>query len=189
MGRRLGAPLRRFVLRPLLTVAALVYFLIDAVALEAVRPLAAWIGRQRFAERLAARIRRLGPYPTLALFVIPLVILEPLKPVGLYLMGTGHALQGALLLGGVELVKVTLVERLFHIGKDKLLTIPAFAWCYVRVVRWLAWLTALPPWQAAKRVVGRVVGRVRAAIRPALAVIRGWARSLRSHLRAVLKKG
>ena len=185
MGRRLGAPLRRFVLRPLLTVAALVYFLIDAVALEAVRPLAAWIGRQRFAERLAARIRRLGPYPTLALFVIPLVILEPLKPVGLYLMGTGHALQGALLLGGVELVKVTLVERLFHIGKDKLLTIPAFAWCYVRVVCWLAWLTALPPWQAAKRVVGRV----RETIRPALAVVRGWARSLRSRLRAVSKRG
>lgn len=185
MSRRLGALLRRVVLRPLLTVAALVYFLIDAVALEALRPLAAWIGRQRFAERLAARIRRLGPYPTLALFVIPLVVLEPLKPIALYLMGTGHAVQGALLLGGVELVKVTLVERLFHIGKDKLLTIPAFAWCYVRVVRWLAWLTALPPWQAAKRVMGRV----RAAIRPALAVVRGWARSLRSHLRAVLKKG
>ncbi|OYD84248.1 hypothetical protein [Azospirillum brasilense] len=185
MARRLGALLRRFVLRPLLSAAALLYFLIDAVALEALRPLAAWIGRQRFAERLAARIRRLGRYPTLALFVIPLVVLEPLKPVGLYLMGTGHPVQGALLLGAVELVKVTLVERLFHIGKDKLLTIPAFAWCYVRVVRWLAWLTALPPWQAAKRAVGRM----RAAIRPALALIRGWARSLRSHLRTVLKKG
>ncbi|WP_454017630.1 hypothetical protein [Azospirillum sp. Marseille-Q6669] len=185
LGRKLAGLLRRFVLRPLLTVAALVYFLIDAVALEALRPLAAWIGRQRFAERLAARIRRLGPYPTLALFVIPLVVLEPLKPVGLYLMGTGHAVQGALLLGAVELVKVTLVERLFHIGKDKLLTIPAFAWCYVRVVCWLAWLTALPPWQAAKRMVGRV----REAIRPALAVVRGWVRSLRSRLRAVSKRG
>ncbi|CAO3377899.1 hypothetical protein [Azospirillum argentinense] len=184
-GRRLTALLRRVVLRPLLSVAALVYFLIDAVALEAVRPLAAWIGRQRFAERLAARIRRLGPYPTLALFVIPLVVLEPLKPVALYLMGTGHPVQGTLLLGGVELVKVTLVERLFHIGKDKLLTIPAFAWCYVRVKRWLDWLTALPPWLAVKRAVGRV----RAAIRPALAALRGWARSVRERLRAVLKKG
>lgn len=189
MWRKLGGPLRRVVLRPLVTAAALVYFLIDAVALEALRPLAAWIGRQRFAERLAARIRRLGPYPTLALFLIPLVVLEPLKPVGLYLMGTGHPVQGILLLGAVELVKVTLVERLFHIGKDKLLTIPAFAWCYVRVVRWLAWLTALPPWLAAKRVVGRVVGRVREAIRPAQAVVRGWARSLRGRLRAVSKRG
>ncbi len=183
--RALGRLLRRSVLRPLLTVAALVYFLIDAVALEALRPLAAWIGRLRFAERLAARIRQLGPYPTLALFVIPLAVLEPLKPFGLYLMGTGHPVQGAMLLGGVELVKVTLVERLFHIGKDKLLTIPAFAWCYVRVVRWLGWLTSLPPWRA----VQRAVRRMREALRPALAVIRGWARSLRRRLQAVSKKG
>lgn len=189
LGRTAGALLRRFLLRPLLTAAALVYFLIDAVALEALRPLAAWIGRLRVAERLAARIRRLGPYPTLVLFLVPLVVLEPLKPVGLYWMGTGHPVQGALLLGAVELVKVTLVERLFHIGKEKLLTIPAFAWCYVRVVRWLAWLTALPPWRAAKRAAGRVREALRPVLASALAMIRGWARALRRHLQAVSKKG
>lgn len=187
--RTAGALLRRFLLRPLLTAAALVYFLIDAVALEALRPLAAWIGRLRVAERLAARIRRLGPYPTLALFLIPLVVLEPLKPLGLYWMGTGHPVQGALLLGGVELVKVTLVERLFHIGKDKLLTIPAFAWCYVRVMRWLAWLSALPPWRAAKRAVRRVREAIRPVLAPALGMIRGWARAVRRRLQAVTKKG
>ncbi|WP_448205543.1 hypothetical protein [Azospirillum sp. sgz302134] len=162
--------LKRWVVRPVLTVLAVLYFLIDAVVLAAIRPLAAWIGRLRLFARITAWISRLGPYPTLALFVVPLIILEPAKPVGFYLLGTGHAVQGVLVIGIAEVLKVTLVERLFRISKDKLLTIPAFAWCYVRVVRWLDWLTSLPPWVAVKRVAARV----REAARHRLGLLRGW---------------
>jgi len=170
--------LRRWVLRPLLTVVAVLYFFIDALVLQAIRPLAAWIGRLRIFARVTAWISRLGPYPTLALFVVPLAVLEPAKPVGLYLMGTGHAMEGVAVIGVAELLKVTLVERLFRISKDKLLTIPAFAWCYVRVVRWLDWLTALPPWRAVKRMAARVRDMARNILR-----------TLRIWVRRVAKKG
>jgi hypothetical protein len=34
---------------------------------------------------LAAWLASLGPYPTLVLFLVPVIILEPFKPVGAYL--------------------------------------------------------------------------------------------------------
>jgi hypothetical protein len=40
------------------------------------------------------RGRALGPYPTLVLFLVPVMILEPVKPVGAYLIATGHWLPG-----------------------------------------------------------------------------------------------
>lgn len=171
MPRTPGQWVRQALLRPLLTVAAVLYFLVDALVFAALRPVAAWIGRLKIVARIAAWIGRLGPYPTLALFVVPLVVLEPLKPVGLYLMGTGHPLEGGAIIAAAEIIKITLVERLFRISRDKLLTIPAFAWCYVRVVRWLDWLNALPPWVAVKRLAARVKDAAHGMLRN----LRGWA--------------
>lgn len=167
MLRSLGRLVKRWVLRPLLTVLAILYFLIDALVLGALRPVFRWLGRMALFERLGARVRRLGPYATLILLVIPVVVLEPAKPVGFFLIGTGHGMGGVAMIVVAELLKIVLVERLFHMSKDKLLTIRAFAWGYVRVVRWLDWLKALPPWrltvEAARRISGWVRGRVRRA--------------------------
>lgn len=161
---------KHWVLRPVVTTVAVLYFLIDAVVFGVIRPFAAWIGRWPVFAWVARRVAGLGPYPTLALFVVPLVVLEPAKPLGLYLMGTGHALEGAVVIGIAEVLKITLVERLFHMSKDKLLTIPAFAWAYVRVVRWLDWLKALPAWQAVLRAWRRVAEAARGMVR----TLRGW---------------
>lgn len=161
-------------LRPLVAVLALIYFLIDALVYWVVRPLAAWIGRWAFFPRFAAWVAGLGRYPTLALFLVPLVILEPAKPVGGWLIATGHPIQGGLVLAVAEVLKLTLVERLFHLCRDKLLTIPAFAWVYWRAVAVLDWVKALPPWQAA----ARLVARLRDAARRIAVRIRGWVRSV-----------
>lgn len=185
MPRTPGQWVRRGLLRPLLSVAAVLYFLLDALVFAALRPVVAWIGRLRIFARLNAWIARLGPYPTLVLFVVPLAVLEPLKPLGLYLMGTGHALEGGLIIAGAEILKITLVERLFRISRDKLLTIPAFAWCYVRVVRWLDWLNTLPPWVAVKRVAARV----REAARGMVRAVRGWFRAVRGWVLRMANKG
>ena len=53
--------------------------------------------------------------------------------------------------GLLEVLKITIVERIFHIGRDKLMTVNAFAWAYNFVSWWLTWIQALPPWQAVKR--------------------------------------
>jgi hypothetical protein len=56
-----------------------------------------------------------------------------------------------------EALKIIIVERVFHIGRDKLMTIKAFALIYNFVSGWLTWLQALPPWQSVRRSVTNVV--------------------------------
>ncbi|AWK85793.1 hypothetical protein DEW08_00120 [Azospirillum thermophilum] len=160
----------RTVLRPVVTVLALLYFLVDALVYWVIRPFAAWIGRRRVFALFAAWVSGLGPYPTLALFLVPLIVLEPAKPVGAWLVGTGRPVEGALVIAVAELLKVTLVERLFRLGRDKLMTIPAFAWVHVRLVAWLGWLKGLPPWLA----VVAAARRVKQAARTLALVVRQW---------------
>jgi hypothetical protein len=73
--------------------------------------------------------------------------LEPVKPIGLYLMGSGHLMAGVLVITVGEILKVTLVERLFHMSRDKLMSIRAFAWSYEIISRLLAFLWSQPGWQ------------------------------------------
>ncbi|MGQ9368163.1 hypothetical protein [Azospirillum sp. ST 5-10] len=148
-------------LRPLASVVAVLYFLVDAVALAALRPALAWLGRQPVVVRVQRRVAALGPYATLAVILAPLAILEPAKPLGLYLVADGHAVAGAVVVVAAEALKIATVERLFRANRGKLLTIPWFARCYAAVTGWLAWLRALPPWRLAARAAARVRTRVR----------------------------
>jgi TRAP transporter TAXI family solute receptor len=149
------------VLSPVVAVLAALYFLIDALFLPPLRLLARWLGGFRLVARLDAWIRTLGPYQTLALFLVPLIILEPVKPVAAYLAAKGHFARSLTVLVVGEILKITIVERLFHIGRDKLMTIPAFAWAYNYVMRWYAYLDALPAWQAMRRHVRAIKAQAR----------------------------
>ncbi len=144
-------------LRPVGTLAALVYFLLDALAYWVVRPVLRRIAQlpvfARIGRRIGAWIAGLGPYPSLVLVLVPLALLEPAKPVGAWLFATGRPVAGAAVIGGAELVKITLVERLFHIAKPKLLTIGWFARGYGWVTTWLAWLKETAPVRAARRLL------------------------------------
>lgn len=166
--------LLRHLLRPVVTVLALLYLLIDALAYWLVRPLAERIGRLKLYARFAVWVGGLGRYPTLALFLVPLLILEPAKPLGAWLIATGRPASGIAVLGIAELLKVTLVERLFHLTRDRLLTIPAFAWVYVRAVAVLDRIRRLAAWQAALGAARAVRGRVSRLARQ----LRGWVREL-----------
>ena len=115
----------------------------------------------------------------IVLFLVPLILLEPVKPVAAYLVATGHVVYGVTVLVIGEVLKITIVERLFHIGRDKLMMIPAFAWAYNFVVGWLAYLQALPAWQAVLRHVRPIKAaarrtwlRVRAQLHGLLAAVR-----------------
>jgi hypothetical protein len=59
---------------------------------------------------------------------------------------------GAMLVLG-EVLKITIVERIFYIGREKLMTIKAFAWIFNFVSGWLTWIKTFPPWQAVKQNV------------------------------------
>jgi hypothetical protein len=163
------------VLSPVAAVAAVLYFLIDAVFLSAVRriigPLARALSGLRIFNALAAWLASLGPYPTLVLFLVPVIILEPVKPVGAYLIATGHLVSGISLIAVGEVLKIVLVERLFHLSRDKLMTIPAFARVYNWAEAWLDYFRSQPLWQATlrqltaiKAMAGRILKRSKAWI-------------------------
>jgi hypothetical protein len=124
-----------------------VYFVIDLVFEAVARPLSAWIGRLRILQQLNAWIAGLRPYPALALFSVPVVILEPVKPVGAFLLSTGHVAEGTLTIAAGEILKITLVERLFKLTRDRLMQIPAFAILYRRWVRFHEWITSSEIWR------------------------------------------
>jgi hypothetical protein len=64
---------------------ATIYFLVDAVFMTVARPFGNRIAAHRIFGSLRIRIVSLRPYPTLALFAVPLIVLEPVKPVAAYL--------------------------------------------------------------------------------------------------------
>ena len=135
------------ILKPITYVLAAAYFLVDAVFMSEAKPISNWIARHLVLRRLRARIRSLSPYPSLALFSVPLVILEPVKPVAAYLAATGQMLGGALTLIIGELLKLVLVERLFSLTRDKLMKIPTFAWAFGKFRQAKGWLEATQAWQ------------------------------------------
>ena len=111
----------RTIFTPFVVAVASIYFMIDAVFLSIIKPLSRRLARLAIFAAVANWIASLGPYTTLALFVVPLVLLEPVKPVGVYLMASGHPVQGAAIMAVGEVLKITIVERSFHIGRDKLM--------------------------------------------------------------------
>src|ERR1700733_827294 len=128
------------IVKPFVVVFAAIWFLADAIFATIAHPLARWIGEHWVFSRLRTWIRSLRPYPALALFAVPVIILEPVKPVAAYLAATGQMLGSLLTLIIGELLKLVLVERLFSLTRDKLMKIPTFAWAYGKFRQAKAWL-------------------------------------------------
>jgi hypothetical protein len=134
-------------LKPVTYVLAAAYFLLDAVFLVVAKPISDWIANHAALRKLRAWIRSLPPYPSLALFSVPVILLEPIKPVAAYLAATGQFLSSIVTLVTGELLKLVLVERLFSLTRDKLMRIPAFAWAYTRFQEAKAWIVSTEAWR------------------------------------------
>ena len=111
----------------------------------------AWI------ERL---IQRLPPYGALAVFVVPAIVLVPLKLLALFLIATGHTISAALLFIGAKVVGTAIVARLFHLTEAQLVRIP---WCKRAldiVMPWkdelVAWVRTTWAWRHGRVAKGRV---------------------------------
>jgi hypothetical protein len=136
------------ILKPVTYVVAVLYFLVDAVFMAVAKPLADCLARHIVLWRLSTWIRSLPPYPSLALFSVPVIILEPVKLVAAYLAATGQMLISVSTLIVGELLKLVLFERLFSLTRDKLMKIPAFLWAYTKFRQAKAWMEATEAWQA-----------------------------------------
>jgi hypothetical protein len=136
------------ILRPITYIIAAVYFLADAVFITLAKPISDWLAKHLDLRRLRTWIRSLQPHPSLALFSVPVILLEPVKPVAAYLAATGQLVGSVLTLIVGELLKLVLIERLFSLTRDKLMKIPAFAWAYTKFREAKTWLEATEAWRA-----------------------------------------
>jgi hypothetical protein len=101
---------------------------IDGLARPLYRPLLQRIADWKLMQAFEALVARLPRLAILVLFGVPFVVAEPLKIVALFEMAEGNVIWGLALLIFSYLVTFILVERIYHAGKEKLLTYTWFAW-------------------------------------------------------------
>ncbi len=117
---------------------------------------------RRWAE---ARIAGLPPSGALLLFVIPVLVVQPIKLLTLWLIVRGHLLLGGLGFVAIKIVGFGAIAFLFDLTREKLLTIRWFAWAYQRVL----WL---------RELAGAFIAPYRQAVREAVAALKARALGL-----------
>jgi hypothetical protein len=117
-----------------------------------------WLGRWPPLAWLERRIAALPPYAALALFLLPTLLLLPVKLAALWLIGQGQKVLGLAVIVIAKLVGTALVARLFQLTQPALMTLPWFARLYARWTAWKLSLLARVRESWAWRV-GRVVKR------------------------------
>lgn len=133
--------------RPVAYFAAAIYFIVDVLFLSIAKPISRWLAANFPMPQLRAWIKSLPPYLCLALFSVPVILLEPMKMIAAYMAATGQWLGASITFAMGELLKLVLVERLFELTKNKLLKIPAFAWAYGRYALAKAWIKQTEAWK------------------------------------------
>lgn len=131
--------MRRRPLRPLWVVLALL-FLLEAWLWDHLKPLIAWvvdrIPLERLKERLRQSIEQLPPYAALAVFIVPVIVLLPLKFIEVYFLATGNWLGAIAVLVFAKLLGLGVTAFVFDATRDKLLQM---AW-FRRMYEWFMWL-------------------------------------------------
>jgi hypothetical protein len=133
-------------------IVATAYFVVDGVLSYMTRSITVWIAKRNLFKRTRRWIVSLRPYPALALLVVPVIILEPAKPLAAYLMGTGHFGVAAIMFVTAEVLKLMFVEQLFQLNRNKLLSIPAFALGYRYWRQMMDMVESMEVWKASRRL-------------------------------------
>jgi hypothetical protein len=108
------------------TVGGVFHWLYDVIPLAALKAL------------LARGIEKLPPPLALVLFVIPIILLEPLKVVAIWLLGHHHVIWGVVTFAFAEAFTAGIVAFMFDAMRDKLLSMPWF----FKLYEWVLWANA-----------------------------------------------
>ena len=133
-------PAWRFLLLPLRLIIA-VLVIISEIARPVYRPLVNWFASLSIVKHFGEYVGSLPRSVILVLFIVPLAIAEPLKIYALLVIARGHVISGLVIIALAYLMSFLLVERLFHAGREKLLTYAWLKWIMdrVEIVRnWMA---------------------------------------------------
>ncbi len=136
----------RRLLRPFLVLLALI-FLLEAWLWEHLAPVVAWIVARlplrAIKARIAVWIEALPPTATLFVFAVPILLLLPLKFLGLWMLAHGLWLGAIAVLAFAKVVSLGVTAFIFDLTRPKLLQLAWFRWLYEHVLVWLAWAHGL----------------------------------------------
>lgn len=149
----------RALTRPLLVLLAVV-FLIEAWLWTHLEPVVEWvvarIPLRALKARIAAMIDRLPPPAALIVFVVPGVLLFPLKLLSFWLIAHKQLILAGLVFTFAKLAGLGVTAFVFETTRPKLLQMAWFRWVYDHVLMGLAW---------AHRLVDPIKQRIRKALR------------------------
>jgi hypothetical protein len=133
---------RRRLLRPVWLTLAVV-FLVEAWLWDHLGRLVGRItdlcGLPALRARLAPRLAQLPPAAALAVFLVPVVLVLPLKLLGLWLLARGSWLGAVVVVILAKLLSVGVTAFLFQATRSKLLQLAWFRWLHALVLAGLAW--------------------------------------------------
>lgn len=154
---------RRWLFTPLVYLAAICLLIEEWLWASGARCMG-WVARFPPLHALETRIQALPPYVALAVFILPAVLLFPVKVMALLAIANGHAVSGVSVIVVAKLGGAAAVARLYTLTRPTLLTLPWFARWHGKFIevkdRWIARLRATRPW---RRIDGlaRALGKAR----------------------------
>ena len=131
--------MRRVLRAPLIVLA--LFFLLEAWLWEHLRPLVAAVVNivawDKLKARLAALVEWLPSWAVLIVFVIPFLVLLPLKFLEVYLVVHRQWIAAILVLVLAKLLGLGVTAFIFELTRPKLLQLPWFRWFYEHMLVWL----------------------------------------------------
>jgi hypothetical protein len=91
-------------------------------------------------RHLEAMVTRLPPWAALAVFLVPSLLVVPVKVLALWLIGQGQRTLGVVVIIVAKVVGTAVVARLFALTRPALMRV---AWFAAFHARWVAWKEAL----------------------------------------------
>src|SRR4029453_17269675 len=130
--------MRRNMLRPLWVILALL-LLVEAWLWDHLEPIVArvvnFVPWRKLKVAVARRVDDLPPYAALVVFVVPFIVVLPMKFLGLYFIATGNWFGTVATLSLAKLLGLGVTAFVFDATRDKLLQISWFR----RMYDWVMW--------------------------------------------------
>ena len=148
----------RRLMRPFLVLLAII-FLVEAWLWRHLEPIVAWIVARiplrALKARVAAWVETIPPAAALAVFVVPAILLFPLKLLTIWLLAQKQLIAAGLVFTFAKLAGLGITAFVFEATRPKLLQMAWFRWVYEHVLMGLAW---------AHRLADPVKDRIRKAM-------------------------
>jgi len=132
----------RRLMRPFLVLLAII-FLVEAWLWRHLEPIVASIVARiplrALKARIAAWIETIPPAAALIVFVVPAILLFPLKLLTLWLLAHKQLLAAGLVFTFAKLAGLGITAFVFEAARPKLLQMAWFRWVYEHVLMGLAW--------------------------------------------------